>query len=178
VYASEALGLVFAFQNENNSTAFAAAFGPTNAGMPNSIAGDAAFAAAAASAIFGSASTANLVNVLDGFVTNWKTFYAAHGLPGIFNASPNQIDLAARGAAWGDMVGVALANNLGPLNGQTINFLKDAAHGTAVYGASLSSEPTAAPFQGGATASFTSTTNDVGLTGIADQKLIADHIVV
>ena len=56
VYASEALGLAFAFGNETGSTAFANLFGPSNSAMPNSAAGDAAFAIAASSAIFGSAS--------------------------------------------------------------------------------------------------------------------------
>src|SRR5271166_4308304 len=74
VYASEALGLAFAFGNENGSSAFANAFGPANVSMPNSPAGDAAFAAAAASTIFGSASTANLVNVIGGYVANWESF--------------------------------------------------------------------------------------------------------
>ena len=40
VYASEALGLAFAFGNENGSSAFANAFGPANVSMPNSPAGD------------------------------------------------------------------------------------------------------------------------------------------
>ena len=75
VYASEALGLVFAFGNENNSTTFSSNFGPSNSAMPNSTAGDAAFAMGASSSIFGTASTANLVDVLQGFVSNWKTFY-------------------------------------------------------------------------------------------------------
>ena len=57
VYASEALGLVFAFGDENGGKAFATNFGPSNAAMPSSTAGDAAFAAAAASAIFGAAAT-------------------------------------------------------------------------------------------------------------------------
>jgi hypothetical protein len=47
------------------------------------------------------------------------------------DASAGQIDLAARGAAWGDAVGVALSDNLGPLKGQVTNFLIDAAQGTA-----------------------------------------------
>jgi hypothetical protein len=72
------------------------------------------------------------------------------------------------------MVGVALANNLGPLKGQVINFLDDAAHGTAVYSASLASQPTHAPFQGAATASVASAANDVQLTGVAAP---IDHIV-
>jgi hypothetical protein len=142
VYASEALGLAFAFSNETGSHSFEAAFGPSNSAMPNTAAGDAAFAAAASAAIFGSASTPNIINVIDGFVSNWKTFYTSNGIPGIPGASADQIDLAARGASWGDAVGVALANNLGPLLGQATNFLEDAAQGTATYSASLSSQPT------------------------------------
>src|SRR5262245_3117118 len=91
VYASEVLGLAFAFGNEVGSTAFAGAFGPSNAAMPNSIVGDAAFAAAAATAIFGSASTQNIINVIENWVANWKSFYASNGIPGILNASSEQI---------------------------------------------------------------------------------------
>jgi hypothetical protein len=141
VYASEALGLAFAFGNENQSTAFENNFGPSNSAMPDSAAGDAAFAAAGASTIFGSASTANLINALDGYVVNWKAFYTSHGVPGVANATPDQIDLAARGAAWGDAVGVELANNLGALYGQVINFLDDAAQGSALYSTSLIGQP-------------------------------------
>ena len=114
--------------------------------MPNTAAGDAAFATAACGTIFGAASTANLVNVMENFVSNWEAFYTSAGIPG--NATPTaaQIDLAARGAAWGDMVGVALANNIGPLNGQVVNFLDDAAQGTAIYGASLVGQPAHQPF--------------------------------
>ena len=77
VYACEALGLVFAFGNETGSTAFANNFGPSNSAMPNTTAGDAAFAAAASSTIFGAASTANLVSVMQNFVSNWKAFYTS-----------------------------------------------------------------------------------------------------
>ena len=117
VYACEVLGLVFAFGNETGSTAFDTNFGPSNSTMPNTTAGDAAFAIAASSAINGSASTANLVDVMK-VVSTWKAFYTSHGLPGNVTPTADQIDLAARGAAWGDMVGVALANNLGPLVGR------------------------------------------------------------
>ena len=165
VYASEALGLAFAFGNEAGSTAFANLFGPSNAAMPNSAAGDAAFAVAASSAIFGSASTTNLSNVLDGFVVNWKAFYAGNGVPGIANASPTQIDIAARAAAWGDAVGVALANNLGPLNPQAINFLEDAAQGTAVYAASLTSQPNHSQ-AGIAYGAVSATHSDMPLVGV------------
>jgi hypothetical protein len=169
IYACEALGLVFAFGNENSSTAFSNNFGPSNSAMPNSTAGDAAYATAASNTIFGSASTTNLVSVLENFISNWKAFYTAHGVPGYATPTAAQIDLAARGASWGDMVGVALANNLGPLNGQAINFLEIAAQGTAVYGASLASQPSHAPFQGGAAAGLSAgdIANSVNVTGIA-----------
>jgi hypothetical protein len=111
--------------------------------MPNSIAGDVAFATAASSAIFGPASTANLVNVIETWVSNWKAFYMVFGLPGIQHASAAQIDLAARGAAWGDAIGAALSDNIGPLAGQTINFVENVTQGTAVYSASLGSQPLA-----------------------------------
>jgi hypothetical protein len=175
VYACEALGLVFAFGDENGGMAFATNFGPSNAAMPATTAGDAAFAAAAASAIFGSAATANTPGAIQNFVSNWEAFYTSNGIPGVPNATANQIDLAARGAAWGDAVGVAFANNLGPLVGQTTNFLEDAAQGTAIYSASLSSQPTAAPFQGAATGSVASAANDVQLTGVAAH---IDHSVM
>ena len=148
VYASEALGLALAFGNETGSATFATNFGPSNAAMENSTAGDLAFATAAATAIFGSASTANLVNVMDAWVTNWKAFYTGNGLPGIANATAAQIDLAARGAAWGDAVGVALDNNLGPLKALATNFLMDAAEGIASYSMSLVGQPAHHPFQG------------------------------
>jgi aryl-phospho-beta-D-glucosidase BglC (GH1 family) len=141
VYACEALGLALAFNDENGGTGFAANFGPSKSTMPNTTAGDAAFAAAAASTIFGSAATANTPAAIAGFVANWKAFFTANGVAGIANATPNQIDLAARGAAWGDAVGIAFDNNLGPLPGQVINFLDDAAQGTALYHASLVGQP-------------------------------------
>ncbi|HXR03279.1 MAG TPA: hypothetical protein VN836_01055, partial [Verrucomicrobiae bacterium] len=128
VYACEALGLVFAFGNETGSTAFANNYGPSNAAMPNTTAGDASFAAAAASFIFGSAETSNTVPAIEQWVSNWKAFYTAHGIAGVSsNPTAQQIDLAARGAAWGDAIGLALYDNLGPFPGQITNFLEDAA---------------------------------------------------
>jgi hypothetical protein len=100
VYACEALGLAFAFGNETGGTGFATDFGPSAPGLPSMPAGDAAFAAEAAVTIFGSAATANTVGAIEGFVTNWKAFYTSNGLPGVPNATGDQIDLAARGAAW------------------------------------------------------------------------------
>lgn len=139
VYACETLGLTFAFGNESGSSAFADHYGPSNASMPNSAQGEVAFAAAASSAIFGSAATANLAAAIDGYVMNWKSFYALQGVPGIAHASQTQIDVAARGAAWGDAVGLALANNLGPLFSEAATFINHASQGTAIYSAPLTS---------------------------------------
>jgi hypothetical protein len=169
VYACEALGLAFAFGNETGSTAFASGFGPATANMPNSTAGDAAFAAAASTAIFGTASTPTLVNAIEAWVATWKTFYSNHAIPGMASPTAVQIDLAARAAAWGDAVGVALANNLGLLDGQAVSFLEDAAQGSALYAAPLSSQPAAQPFQGASVA-----TSEVQLTGVAASP---DHTI-
>jgi hypothetical protein len=171
VYAAETIGLVFAFADENGGTAFATSFGPSNGAMPNTTAGDAAFAAAASSAIFGSAATANTPGAIAGFVAAWKAFYTSFGLPGVANATPTQIDLAARGAAWGDAVGVALAGPLGLLPGQVTNFLQDAAQGTAIYSASLASQP--------AHAAFHSLGGDLPLIGLgasADHAMFAKEL--
>ena len=148
VYSTEALGLVFAFNNETGSTAFATGYGPSNATMPNSTAGDLAFAAAASNGIFGAASTSTLVNAINNYVSNWKAFYSNNGIPGIVNPSADQVDLAARGAAWGDAVGLGLANNLGSLQAQATEFLMDAAQGNAMYSELLVGQPHHSPFQG------------------------------
>jgi chitinase len=174
VYACEVVGLAFAFGDENGGQYFANHYGPANAAMPATHAGDVAFAAAAASTIFGSAANAGTPGAILGWVSNWEAFYTSHGIPGVANATASQIDLAARGAAWGDAVGVALANNLGPLPGQVINFLEDAAQGTALYSASLASQPMPAPFQGAA-ASVANPASQVQLTGVAASS---DHAMM
>jgi hypothetical protein len=171
VYACEVVGLAFAFGDENGGMAFDTNYGPANAQMPATSQGDQAFAAAAASTIFGSAANAGTPTAILGFVSNWEAFYTQFGVPGIANATADQIVLAARAAAWGDAVGVALANNLGSLPGQVTNFLEDAAQGTAMYSASLASQPTASAFQGAAAASHASTASEVQLTGVASPML-------
>ena len=62
VYACEALGLAFAFGNETGSTAFSNNFGPSNSAMPNTAAGDLAFAQAASSTVFGVGSNRHVVS--------------------------------------------------------------------------------------------------------------------
>jgi hypothetical protein len=176
VYATEALGLVFAFGNENHppSTAFADNFGPSNPSMPNTLAGDAAFASTVSNIIFASDANAHTPDAIAGFVANWKAFYSSNGIPAFPTPTATQVDLAARGAAWGDAMGVALENNLGPWGGLTTNFLEDAAQGTAVYSASLASQPTPAPFQGATTASA-ATASHAQLTGVAAPF---DHVLM
>ncbi len=161
VFACQVLGLALAFGNENGATTFANNFGPSNAAMPATAAGDAAFAAAAANAIFGSAQNAGTATNILGWVSYFEAYFTQNGIVGIANPTAAQIDLAARGTAWGDAVGVAVANNLGPLSGLVANFLEDAAQGTAVYSASLSSQP------GAAGASVVTTASDVQVTGNA-----------
>jgi hypothetical protein len=174
VFACLEVGLAFAFVNESGSTAFAKNYGPSNTAMPATHAGDSAFATAATNAIFGSAQTANTAPAILGYVHFLEGFFTANGIVGVQNPTAAQIDLAARAAAWGDGIAIALENTLGPLAGQTTNFLEDAAQGTAIYSASLSSQPIAAPFQGAATASV-ATTASVQVTGIAAP---VDHIVM
>jgi hypothetical protein len=153
IYASEALGLAFAFGDEHGGTAFATNYGPSNTAMPNTTAGDAAFAAAAAAAVFGAAATAFTPIAIQGWVTSWKAFYSTFGILGNTHPTADQVDLVARAAAWGDAVGNALTSHLGPLEAQVTNFLMDAAQGAAIYSASLASQPNHASFQGeGATA--------------------------
>jgi hypothetical protein len=176
VFACQTLGLVFAFRNESFSGTFAANFGPSNTTMPNTPTGDAAFAAAATNAIFGSAQTPTLTSAILGYVHFLEGFFTANGIVGVANPTTDQIDLAARAGAWGDAVAIALENpTLAPLAGQTINFLDDAAQGSAIYSAPLSSQPTPAPFQGEATASVASTASHVQVTGVAAP---IDHIVM
>jgi hypothetical protein len=167
--------LVFAFANESGSTAFANNFGPSNAAMPATAAGDMAFAAAATNAIFGSAQTANTAPALLGYVHFLEGFFTANGIVGVPNATPDQIVIAARAGAWGEGVAIAEGNNLGPFPGQTTNFLEDAAQGTAIYSASLSSQPTAGPFQGAAATAVATTADHVQVTGIAAP---VDHAIM
>ena len=149
IAASEALGLQFAFADENGGTGFANIYGPSNAAMPATTAGDTAFAAAAASTVFGSSAAANGAGKYSGYVTSFEAFYTANGISGITNPSAEQIDLAARGAAWGEAIGTALVNKPWPLRWRDGELPRGRRQGTAIYSASLSSQPTAASFQGG-----------------------------
>jgi hypothetical protein len=101
VYACEALGLAFAFGNENGATTFATTLGPSNPATQASPVGDASFAAFAANAIFGSDANDNTPGAIQQFVSNWEAFYTGNGVPGVPNAtsrnctsSPDRPDVA------------------------------------------------------------------------------------
>jgi hypothetical protein len=173
LWACSKLALVFAFSNETGSTAFANNFGPSNVAMPATAAGDSAFATAATNAIFGSAQTANTEPAILGYVHYLEGFFATYGIAGVQNPTADQIVIAARAGAWGDGVAIALENTLGPLLAQTIDFIDDAAQGTAIYSASFASQPTPALFQGQPTTS--ATVSHVQVTGVAAP---IDHIVM
>jgi hypothetical protein len=70
VYACEVLGLAFAGGDENHATTFATSYGPSNGSMPNTAAGDAAFASAASQKIFGSAALEHTPDAIANYVAN------------------------------------------------------------------------------------------------------------
>jgi hypothetical protein len=96
---------------------------------------------------------------------SWKAFHSAHGIAAA---------ATARGVAWGDAVGVALANNLGPLPGQMATFGEDAAHGAAIHGASLTSQLTARSFQN-EPSPIADAASQVELVGVAAP---IDHVIM
>jgi hypothetical protein len=175
LFACLETALVFAFANGSGNSSFANNYGPSNSSMPATHAGDAAFATAATNSIFGSAQTANTAPAILGYVHFLEGFFTANGIVGVQNPTADQIVIAARAGAWGEGIAIALENNLGLYPGQTMNFLEDAAQGTAIYSASLSSQPTAAPFQGAGIASAVTTASHVQVTGVAAP---VDHIVM
>jgi hypothetical protein len=138
-YGTEALGLVFAFGNETGSHAFENNYGPS--AIPNTAAGDHQFADLVAHQVFGASTTPNTVDVVSTWVSNWKAFFTTYGISGIAHPTADQIDLAARGTAFGDAVGVALDNNINGIHDLTNNFLGVASHGTGVYSAPLALQP-------------------------------------
>lgn len=95
VYAYQALGLGLA----STATLFQNTFGPA---YPNSAAGDAQFAAAAYGNVFGHPGTSAQVQH---FVDQLSFFEALFTASGGFG-TPANIDLLARGAIYGQMLGV------------------------------------------------------------------------
>jgi probable HAF family extracellular repeat protein len=98
VYAYQALGLGLA----STATLFQNSFGPSNPAYPNSAAGDAQFAADAYASVFGHPGTSAQVQHFVDQLSFFETLYSASGAFG----TPANIDLLARGAIYGQMLGV------------------------------------------------------------------------
>lgn len=132
---TEAVGLNLAFGNENGNQSFAEKYGPTI------ITDGHQFASLVAHNVFGSAENAGSADVVFQWLSHWESAFATNGIPGIDHPNASQIELGARGAAFGDAVGVALDNNLINTHDIATNFIGLASHGTGVYGAPLAIQP-------------------------------------
>jgi probable HAF family extracellular repeat protein len=98
VYAYEALGVALA----STATHFENTFGTSNPAYPNSAAGDAQFAADSYASVFGHPGTSAQVQH---FVDQLNFFEALYTASGSFGSAAN-VDLLARGAIYGQMLGV------------------------------------------------------------------------
>jgi len=141
--------------------------------MPNTIAGDQNAAVAIVNAVFGSAASSNLNAQVNQWIVNWKSFYTANpAAPVIPNPTAAQIDTAARAAAFGDAVDVAINSSVGPLQASEQNVLNndalfENAQAVTAYNIAVTTVPQAPPFQGGAQTSnvFTLTTGQDTFAG-------------
>lgn len=97
IYAFEALGVALA----STATYFQDTYGPTVPTYPNSPAGDAQFATDAYLDVFGHAATSAQV---DHFIAQLDYFETLYTAAGVFGSAEN-IDLLARGAVYGQMLG-------------------------------------------------------------------------
>jgi autotransporter passenger strand-loop-strand repeat protein len=97
IYAFQALGVALA-----SGPHFQDTFGPTNALYPVSTVGDVHFVDAAYASVFGHAGTAAQIQL---FVDQLDSFEALYSAAGTFGSASN-IDLLARGAIYGQMLGI------------------------------------------------------------------------
>jgi hypothetical protein len=104
IYAFQALGVALA-----SGPHFQDTFGPTNAMYPVSTVGDVHFVDAAYASVFGHAGTAAQIQF---FVDQLGSFEALYAAAGVFG-SPSNIDLLARGAIYGQMLGIEHGGELG-----------------------------------------------------------------
>jgi hypothetical protein len=104
VYVYQALGQALAEASDTGSTAFKTHWGPS--AMPS----DASFVSQAYLDVFGSQGSAAQVQVFENQVNFFKTIYTASGT---FGTDSARIDLLARGAVYGQMLGVEAELNPG-----------------------------------------------------------------
>jgi hypothetical protein len=141
--------------------------------MPNTIAGDQNAAVAIVNAVFGSAASSNLNAQVNQWIVNWKSFYTANPAALVIpNPTAAQIDTAARAAAFGDAVDVAINSSVGPLQASEQNVLNnddlfENAQAVTAYNIAVTTVPQAPPFQGGAQTSnvFTLTIGQDNIVG-------------
>lgn len=109
VYAYQALGAALA----STASHFQSTFGPSNPSYPNSATGDAAFATDAYAHVFGHPGSSAQVQQ---FVSQLQFFESLYTAAGTFG-NPGNIDLSARGAIYGQMLGVEAELNQVPIVG-------------------------------------------------------------
>jgi hypothetical protein len=102
VYVYQALGQALAEASDTGSTAFKNAWGPA------AIASDATFSADAYLNVFGVSGTQVQVQH---FIDQVKFFESIYTASGAFGTDANRIDLLARGAVYGQMLGVKAENS-------------------------------------------------------------------
>jgi len=98
VYAYQALGVALA----STATHFQNTFGPSNPTYPATPAGDAQFSTDAYASVFGHPGSPAQIQEFVSQVNYFEAIYTAAGVYG----NANNIDLLARGAAYGQMLGI------------------------------------------------------------------------
>jgi hypothetical protein len=122
VYAYETLGMALV----SGATHFQNAFGPSNSSYTNSAAGDAQLVADAYASVFGQpGSTAQVQH----FVEQLSFFEALYTGSGGFGSADN-IDLLARGAVYGQMLGIQSELIQVPIIG--VSAASDVTHGASL----------------------------------------------
>ena len=104
IYAFQALGVALA-----SGPHFQDTFGPTNTLYPVSTVGEVHFVDAAYASVFGHTGNAAQIEV---FVDQLNSFEALYTAAGVFGSQSN-IDLLARGAIYGQMLGIEQESELG-----------------------------------------------------------------
>lgn len=129
VYVYEALGQALASGNDTGLTTFANTFGP--AAIPN----DTTFVQTAYQDVFGQLGGAAQIQHFVNQVNFFKTIYTQNPPAGA--TTPDAIDLLARGAVYGQMLGVAVQNGFGNYVANSAAFLQDLATVNSFTGAAL-----------------------------------------
>jgi hypothetical protein len=112
LYAYQSLGVALA----STAPQFQNIFGPLNPTYPASPVGDAQFATDAYASVFGHPGTSAQIQVFVSQLSFFENLYTAAGVFG----NANNIDLLARGAIYGQMLGVEAELNQVPIVGSAL----------------------------------------------------------